>query len=103
MLFLCPAHSEPEDRTSTSPLNLNTVSVPVSPFPVTHEVQYNKVTHEVQYKNKQDGKILKKDSQYSSKRSVTFEKSPIDNQKLVGKYQTSYSQFLLCLTLKTAK
>ncbi|XP_077208935.1 centrosomal protein of 192 kDa isoform X2 [Paroedura picta] len=78
------AHSEPEVKTSTStsPLNSNTVSVLDSPLPAYPDKE--KVTHEVQYKNKHDGKILKKNSANSSEKHVTFEKSPIENQKLVG-------------------
>ncbi|KAL8182343.1 UNVERIFIED_CONTAM: hypothetical protein K2H54_053539, partial [Gekko kuhli] len=74
------AHFEPGERTSTStlPLDLNTVSVWVSPLPAYPDKE------KVQYKNKQDGKILKKNSACSSEKHVTFDKSFIDNHKLVG-------------------
>ncbi|XP_054841844.1 centrosomal protein of 192 kDa [Eublepharis macularius] len=78
------AHFEPEGRTSTStsPLNLKSVSVLVSPLPACPHKE--KVTHEVQYKNKQNGRIQKKNSACNSEKHVTFDKLPIDNQQLVG-------------------
>ncbi|XP_048364489.1 centrosomal protein of 192 kDa [Sphaerodactylus townsendi] len=77
-------HSESENRTSTSasPLNIKTASVLVPSLPANpHE---EKVTHEIQYKNKHDGSVLKKNTACSSEKHVTFEKSPIDDQKFAG-------------------
>lgn len=91
---LCPAHSEPEGRTSssTSPMSLNTVSVLISPIPAYPDKK--KVTQEVQYQNKQDGRIMKKNSAYSSEKHVTFEKS---DQNLVGEYQRTSANFCCAL------
>nr|XP_056710919.1 centrosomal protein of 192 kDa [Euleptes europaea] len=78
------AHSEPEDRTSTNTSSLNVKAVPVLVSPLPAYPHKEKVTHEVQCKNKQDGRVLKKNFACTSEKHVTFEKSPIDNQKLVG-------------------